>query len=174
MVKKIISGGQTGIDRIALDQALAYNFPCGGWCPKGRRCEGIGNTPGFIPDKYPLQEMSTKGMAARTEQNIYDSDGTIVLYVERNEGSLYTINACYRLKRPVYEVDLTEFTAGDKLDFKLYLDWLQKHEIETLNIAGNRSSKLPKEYFDKATALIKGLLEVLARNLDESNSSSKL
>jgi hypothetical protein len=71
---KIISGGQTGVDRAALDAALALNIPCGGWCPKGRKAED-----GPIPERYPLQETSSADYRVRTEKNVTDSDGTLIL-----------------------------------------------------------------------------------------------
>jgi hypothetical protein len=69
MVKKIISGGQTGADRAALEFAIKHNIPHGGWIPKGRKAEN-----GRIPDIFQLQEMPTDSYRARTEQNVIDSD----------------------------------------------------------------------------------------------------
>ena len=70
MISKIISGGQTGADRAALDVALKFNIPHGGWIPKGRKTED-----GTLPDKYHLQEMPTASYPARTEKNVLDSNG---------------------------------------------------------------------------------------------------
>ena len=75
MIKKIISGGQTGVDRAALDAALELGIEVGGWCPKGRLAED-----GTVPDKYPLKEMDTNAYPARTEQNVIDSDGTLIIF----------------------------------------------------------------------------------------------
>ncbi len=72
MITKIISGGQTGVDRAALDAAIELNIPHGGWCPKGRLAE-LGQT---IPDKYQLQETESSEYSQRTKLNIHDSDGT--------------------------------------------------------------------------------------------------
>jgi hypothetical protein len=74
MITKIISGGQTGADRAALDFALKFNIPHGGWIPKGRIAED-----GPLPAKYQLQEMPTSSYPKRTEQNVIDSDGTLIL-----------------------------------------------------------------------------------------------
>ncbi|HSR12366.1 MAG TPA: putative molybdenum carrier protein, partial [Thermodesulfobacteriota bacterium] len=96
MVKKIISGGQTGVDRAALDVALELGIPAGGWCPKGRRAED-----GRIPDYYPLQEASSPEYPVRTQLNVEDSDGTLILY--RNSpagGTALTIRLAKRLKKP--------------------------------------------------------------------------
>ena len=71
---KIISGGQTGADRAALDVALTLSLPIGGWCPQGRRAED-----GVIPDRYPLLETPERNYQARTRRKIEDSDGTLIL-----------------------------------------------------------------------------------------------
>jgi hypothetical protein len=73
MIRKIISGGQTGVDRAALDVAIEMNIPHGGWIPKGRLTED-----GPLSDKYQLQEMNTTDYPTRTEKNILDSDGTLI------------------------------------------------------------------------------------------------
>ena len=73
MIRKIISGGQTGADRAALDVAIKFNIPHGGWIPKGRKAED-----GRLPDRYQLQEMPTPSYPERTEQNVIDSDGTLI------------------------------------------------------------------------------------------------
>ncbi len=74
MIKKIISGGQTGADRAALDVALKLGISHGGWIPKGRKAED-----GPLPDKYQLREMPTGSYPKRTEQNVLDSDGTLII-----------------------------------------------------------------------------------------------
>jgi hypothetical protein len=70
VLEKIVSGGQTGVDRGALDAALAANFPCGGWCPGNRRAED-----GTIPARYPVSPLLGAGYRQRTRQNVIDSDG---------------------------------------------------------------------------------------------------
>jgi putative molybdenum carrier protein len=74
---KIVSGGQTGADRAALDWALARGVPCGGWCPKGRKAED-----GPIDLKYPLKETPSSSYLQRTEWNVRDSDATVVFSIE--------------------------------------------------------------------------------------------
>ena len=74
MLAKIVSGGQTGVDRAALDVALDLSLPCGGWCPKGRKAED-----GPIAAHYPLTETPLDSYPQRTEWNVRDSDGTLVL-----------------------------------------------------------------------------------------------
>ena len=86
MIKKIISGGQTGADRAALDVAIKLNIPHGGWVPKGRPAED-----GPIHTKYQLKEMPTDSYSDRTEQNVADSDGTLIIsHGELTGGSAFT------------------------------------------------------------------------------------
>jgi hypothetical protein len=101
-LKKIISGGQTGVDQGALDAAIFKGFPHGGWIPKGRITE---DDP--LPDRYNLQEMPTTSYEARTEKNVIDSDGTLILSHGRlTGGSRFTQNLAMRLDRPNLHVDL--------------------------------------------------------------------
>jgi len=89
-ILKIISGGQTGVDRAALDVALKYRIKCGGWCPDGRLDES-----GKIPDRYPLKELKHGGNEERTLRNVHDSDGTVVIYFHELEGGTgYTVGCC--------------------------------------------------------------------------------
>ncbi|MHC4448286.1 MAG: YpsA SLOG family protein, partial [Planctomycetota bacterium] len=73
-MRKIVSGGQTGVDRAALDVAMELGVPCGGWCPQGRLAED-----GEIDARYPLTETSRAHAAQRTEWNVRDSDGTLII-----------------------------------------------------------------------------------------------
>jgi hypothetical protein len=93
---KIVSGGQTGVDRGALDAALAVGFACGGWCPGDRAAED-----GVIPEKYRLMPLPNGGYRERTRLNVVDSDGTAILYYEAlSGGTRLTRNLCALLKRP--------------------------------------------------------------------------
>jgi hypothetical protein len=86
MIKKIISGGQTGADQAALDAAIKWDIPHGGWVPKGRRTES-----GPLSNRYQLKEMPTDSYPSRTEQNVIDSDGTLIItHGELTGGSEYT------------------------------------------------------------------------------------
>ena len=88
MIKRIISGGQTGADRAALDFAIDKGIPHGGWVPIGRLAED-----GQIPDRYHLSEMNTKSYPKRTEQNVKDSDGTLIIsHGLISGGSRYTLD----------------------------------------------------------------------------------
>jgi hypothetical protein len=137
MFEKIISGGQSGVDRAALDVALELGLPTGGWCPKGRKAED-----GPIPSRYPLKETPTEEYAQRTEWNIRDSDGTLVLTKKPpTEGTAFTVEVAARLKKPCLVLDLTERPRTSVIR-----DWVQAYRIRVLNVAGPRESKVPGVY----------------------------
>src|SRR5438445_1429872 len=96
MFEKVISGGQTGVDRAALDVALELGVPAGGWCPKGRKAED-----GSLAPRYPLTETPSEEYWQRTEWNVRDSDGTLVLTRGApTEGTAYTIEVAKKLGKP--------------------------------------------------------------------------
>src|SRR5215212_1496285 len=102
MIQKVVSGGQTGVDRAALDVALALGVPCGGWCPRGRRAED-----GAVPDAYPLAETPWHGYPQRTAWNVRDSDGTLVLTRGTpDRGTALTVRLARETKKPFLVVDL--------------------------------------------------------------------
>src|SRR5947209_17179443 len=102
MLKKVVSGGQTGVDRAALDAALELGVPCGGWCPRGRRAED-----GPIPERYPLRETSWDGYPQRTEWNVRDSDGTLILTRgEPDRGTALTARLANTQNKPCLVIDL--------------------------------------------------------------------
>ncbi len=134
MFKKIISGGQTGVDRAALDAAFSLGIPCGGWCPKGRRAED-----GLIDFCYPLNETDSSDYKVRTEKNVIYSDGTLILHVGRvSGGTAYTIKMAEKHKKPVRVVDLAVNPNPSEI-----LKWAEEKRISTLNVAGPRESKVP-------------------------------
>jgi hypothetical protein len=148
---KIISGGQTGVDRAALDVALELGLACGGYCPKGRLAED-----GPIPDKYPLRELPSADFAHRTEWNVRDSDGTLVLTLgEATGGTALTIEHARKLRRPCLVVNLGLPVSADTVN-----TWLATNHIQTLNIAGPRASEYPQVY-DLAMAILRNLLRGL-------------
>ena len=107
MLTKIISGGQTGADRAALDVAIELNIPHGGWIPKGRKTED-----GLLPDKYQLKEMSTASYPKRTEKNVIDADGTLILtHGKLSGGSALTVKIAMKHGRPYLDVHVLK-TAG--------------------------------------------------------------
>ena len=138
MIEKLVSGGQTGADIAALDVALHYNFPHGGWCPKGRL-----SLDGPIPAKYQLPETPSASYPQRTEWNVRDSDGTVVFTFAREAtgGSLKTINLCKKHGKPCLHISRDTFDHALKIQaFILALD------IRVLNVAGSRESKEPGIY----------------------------
>ena len=129
-----VSGGQTGVDRAALDVALARGLPCGGWCPKGRRAED-----GALPAQYPLRETPHEEYAQRTEWNVRDSDGTLILNQGPLEGgTALTEEIARRLGKPCLIVDL-EYGVGPTAARQ----WVEAHQLGVVNIAGPRESKQP-------------------------------
>ena len=150
MLKKIISGGQTGADQGALDAAVFKGISHGGWIPKGRITEN-----GPLPDKYNLQEMPTTSYAARTEKNVIDSDGTLILSHGRLTGdSKLTQRSAIRHNRPCLHIDLYTTSA-----FEAYLIialWIKRENIEILNIAGPRASK-DSEIYQKTKDIIESV-----------------
>lgn len=134
---KIISGGQTGVDRAALDAALELGIPIGGWCPRGRKSED-----GTIPDKYPLIETPKSYSLQRTEWNIRDSDATLILNIgELEGGTKRTLEIAQNISKPVMIIQLEQRQLVKKAR-----SWLSMNGVEILNIAGPRSSKLPSVY----------------------------
>jgi hypothetical protein len=133
-VRRIVSGGQTGVDRAALNVAIALGWEHGGWCPRGRRAED-----GPIPPRYELEETDAVQYPIRTRQNVIDSDGTLIVYRhELTGGTLLTEQMARELDRPLLAVDLERGVAlGD------VAHWLQTHKIGVLNIAGPRESTAP-------------------------------
>ena len=122
------------MDRAALDVALRLGIPCGGWCPRGRRAEN-----GTIPARYPLVETPTAGYPQRTEWNVRDSDGTLVLHAGRPRGgTALTLRLLGRRRKPVLRVDLDESP-----DPRALLDWIASEGIRVLNVAGPRESECP-------------------------------
>ncbi len=131
LLEKIISGGQTGVDRAALDVALELGIPCGGWCPLGRRSED-----GIIPERYSLQEAPTSNYADRTALNVRDSDGTLILAkTPLRGGTALTQKMADRYCRPSLIVD-----PRDAKSAAIALEWLKTNSIKVLNIAGPREN----------------------------------
>lgn len=137
MSLKIISGGQTGVDRAALDIAMRLAIPAGGFCPKGRLAED-----GPLHPKYPLQETTTNKYPQRTFLNVETSDGTLVLCAGKlTGGTSLTINFAKSLHKPFLIVDLSK-TANVQTP----LQWIKDNNIQALNIAGPRESTRPGIY----------------------------
>ena len=140
MIQKIVSGGQTGADRAALDFAIKHKLPYGGWVPKGRKTED-----GTLPEKYHLQEMPTGQYSKRTEQNILDSDGTLIVsHGLLAGGSALTRELAKQHRKPWIHIDL-EITSYPEAA-RIIRGWLGRNGIKVMNIAGARASKDPMIY----------------------------
>lgn len=147
-IDKIISGGQTGVDRAALDVAMELGVPCGGWCPNGRLAED-----GPIPDRYPLQCTESSKYSPRTRLNVQESDGTLILTNGKLAGgTALTKSYAVRELKPHFVVNLESENDLDKT-----LAWLASARIQTLNVAGPRASSNP-EIFGKACNFLRQLL----------------
>lgn len=144
---KIISGGQTGVDRAALDVARARGLDHGGWCPRGRRAED-----GRIDRAYRLTETDTAVYAERTKRNVLEGDGTLILCHGRPSGGTeLTVQLAAAHGRPCRVVDLDE---PDEL--AEVRQWLRSSRIAVLNVAGPRESTSPGIY-DEAVGYLAAL-----------------
>jgi len=151
---KIISGGQTGVDRAALDVALRHGIKCGGSCPAGRLDEF-----GKIPDHYPVQELQGGGFTERTLENVKDSDGTVVVYpAELRGGTEQTVRFCVDLRRPHRLIDALKISAEGAA--KLIADFVRENKVGILNVSGPRQSEWPEGY-DYASRALSGFLKAL-------------
>ncbi len=152
-VEKIISGGQTGVDRAALDVAISLGIACGGWCPLGRRAED-----GRISERYPLHEMASPAYSDRTVQNVAESDGTLILTVGKIAGgTLLTKKTAQKRHKPYLVLDLEQIP-----DLALICNWIHGHEIRVLNVAGPRASQAPGAYGLAAGLLLRLLSSTTA------------
>ncbi len=134
---KVISGGQTGVDRAALDAALALGLPVGGWCPKGRRAED-----GPIPPRYPLKETPSPDYAQRTAWNVRDADATLILKEGKlTGGTALTASLAQDMGKPLLIIDL-----GHPPPPETVAQWIAAHGIHILNVAGPRESQRPGIY----------------------------
>lgn len=132
MKLNIVSGGQTGVDRAALDAAITAALAIGGWCAKGRRAED-----GVIADRYALRETSGRNYRQRTQWNVRDSDGTLVLYWgELQDGTLLTV----KMAREQYQRPLLLVNLLAPINAQEVVDWIVRSDIKTLNVAGPRES----------------------------------
>lgn len=148
MIEKIVSGGQTGVDRAALDVAMQLGIPVGGWCPRGRRAED-----GRIPESYPLREAASVNYAKRTELNVRDSDGTLILSGgPLTGGTALTRSLARRQGKPVFVVDLRDPSP------EACEEWFNANSIQTVNVAGPRESQQPGIY-DRVSELLLRMFE---------------
>lgn len=146
---RVVSGGQTGVDRAALDVAMALKLDCGGWCPRGRLAED-----GPIAPDYPLRETASARYRVRTERNVLDSDATLILARgPLSGGTALTARLARRHGRPLLVV-----TLGSD-DPALVQSWLRRHRVDCLNVAGPRASNDPEIYPQARTLLLRVLTD---------------
>lgn len=134
---KIISSGQAGVDRAALDLALELGVPCGGWCAKGRIAED-----GPIDSRYPLRETSSPYTWVRTERNVHMSDGSLIFtWGPPTGGTALTLKLVRDYKKPYILIDLEEGAIPANVE-----TWAKIHQIRVLNVGGPKESKFPGIY----------------------------
>lgn len=144
---KIVSGGQTGADRAALDFAIEYGYDHGGWIPKGRLTES-----GPLDCHYQMCETQSSSYAYRTKKNVLDSDGTLIFFYDPLiGGSQLTYQSALNSQKPVCLWDLKDKNKPHDSVRK----WIDDHKISVLNIAGPRASSQPKIYHAVYQSLIK-------------------
>ncbi len=152
----IVSGGQTGVDLGALDAALELGIPTGGWCPANRS-----NEEGRIPTRYPLAPLPGAGCAARTQRNVEDSDGTLIIVsgAQLEGGTLLTANHARRCGKPLLIIVSTGKAASPTAPAQVE-EFIRTHDIRTLNVAGPRASGWP-EGQQHAKEIVRLTLELL-------------
>ena len=138
MIERVISGGQTGADRGGLDGAIAFwgdgTDRIGGWCPAGRRSED-----GPIPARYPLQETEEWSYPPRTELNVREAEGSIVVTAGApTPGSKLTLDLCEQHCKPHIHLDLTTLSRAEAVEN--VIDWADVYDIRSINVAGSRET----------------------------------
>jgi hypothetical protein len=148
-VQKIVSGGQTGVDRAALDFAVEQGVDYGGFVPRGRRDEA-----GLIPTQYSgLIEAPCEESAVRTTLNVCQSDGTVIFsHGPLTGGTALTADLANAIRRPLLLIDLSRVTVTEAA-FAL-AEWIRQNSISVLNIAGPRRSEDATAY-DGALAILR-------------------
>jgi hypothetical protein len=147
MFTKLISGGQTGVDRAALDVALELGLPCGGWCPKGRRAED-----GPLPERYLLRETASDAYPARTARNVREADCTLILTRgEPDRGTALTARLAEQHGKPLLTLDLTKHPDPEQV-----LAWAAVHGVQVVNVAGPRGTPMTLEITAADLAAVAG------------------
>ena len=153
----IISGGQSGVDRAALDAALDEGCPCDGWCPEGRLAED-----GVIAARYPLTELPGGGYLQRTEKNVVASDATLIIHFGRlSGGTARTLAYCRQHAKPHLLIDGE--TEAPETATERIVRFVTAGRIQRLNVAGPRASGDARAY-PYANRVVTGLLHRLRRS----------
>lgn len=157
MLRKVVSGGQTGVDRAGLDAALKAGFPIGGYCPKGRLAED-----GTIPERYPMTEMPSPKSFYRTEKNVKESDGTLILNKGvLSEGTKLTHEYTIKHGKPSLIVQLD---PAPVIEPEQVVRWMEEQRISVLNVAGPRESKCRGGIYDEALTFLERVLALAKRS----------
>jgi hypothetical protein len=154
MLRKIISGGQTGADRAALDWAIKRGLPHGGWCPKGRKAED-----GAIDERYNLIETPSEDYSQRTEWNVRDSDATAVFSIQKElyGGTRLTAELAEKYKKPLIHLPQQD---GRKDHAQRLRSFIEEFGVGVLNVAGPRASDEPGVYQFVLSALDQALNQI--------------
>jgi hypothetical protein len=158
MLRKVVSGGQTGVDRAGLDAAFHAGIPIGGYCPQGSRAED-----GIIPDKYPMIETEEFEYRFRTEKNVIESDGTLILNKgDLTNGTKATYDFTVQHGKPclIVQLDTTEIIKPEQV-----IRWLEGQFIKVLNVAGPRESKYPEGIYADAVSYLEKVF-LLMKEID--------
>ena len=167
MIGRLVSGGQSGVDRAALDVALELGVSCGGWCPKDRKAED-----GPILDRYPLKETPSSEYSQRTQWNVRDSDGTLILaWGEPTGGTLLTADVCRGTGKPYLVIDLAD-EGNRTAAIQAAREWIAANLAGgVLNVAGPRASEHPAVY-EQTRAFLRAVLGEATGDGTETSSPS--
>jgi hypothetical protein len=159
-IEKIVSGGETGVDRAALDAAIAAGFPCGGWAPGDRGAED-----GIIDARYPVIALPKGGTRQRTRLNVVDSDGTVIFFFESLKGGArLTRNLCALEMRPYLLVDTRE-TVEPRAAAAKITEFVESHGIRILNVSGPRASRWQPGYDFVLAAISQCIQQAVKENI---------
>ncbi len=145
----ILSGGQTGVDRAALDWAISRGIAHGGWCPSGRTAQD-----GPLPERYKLKETEATGYSQRTRMNVREADATLIIhYGPLLGGTRLTCRFANEMKKPFRLMDLSKDWASQSTQIQA---WWTELNLHSLNVAGPSEERVPGIY-----ALTMNLLQQL-------------